>query len=142
MFYKNQITLYQIGSVSSINTFGLKTNLDAHNSFVRCDPDRQYRSCGTINKHGANVNDNYECNHTSLHIAIGRKQLEIVKLLIKNGANVNTKTKNHDKDDLTPIHLAVFANTPEFVELLNNNGIIINERENTKASSLCCFIWK
>ncbi|OJH30989.1 Ankyrin repeats (3 copies) [Wolbachia endosymbiont of Armadillidium vulgare] len=43
-------------------------------------------------KSGANVNDNYERNHTPLHIAIGHKQFKIAKLLIESGANVNAKT--------------------------------------------------
>ncbi|QIT36539.1 ankyrin repeat domain-containing protein [Wolbachia endosymbiont of Brugia pahangi] len=67
-------------------------------------------------KYSINVNSKDERNCTLLHIGIGRKQLEIVKLLIENGANVNAKTKNHGKDDLTPIHLAIFVNTLEFIE--------------------------
>ncbi len=55
-----------------------------------------------------------------------------MKLLIENGANVNAKTKNHGKDDLTPMHLAIFVNTPEFIELLSNNGAIISARESTE----------
>ncbi|KLT22078.1 ankyrin repeat domain protein [Wolbachia endosymbiont of Armadillidium vulgare str. wVulC] len=83
-------------------------------------------------KSGANVNDNYERNHTPLHIAIGHKQFKIAKLLIESGANVNAKTENHGKDYLTPMHLAIFANTPEFIELLSSHDALINERESTE----------
>ncbi|MDM8335473.1 hypothetical protein [Wolbachia pipientis] len=67
-------------------------------------------------------------------------------MLIKSGANVNAKTKNHGKDDLTPMHLAVFASTPEFIELLAIHGVLINERESTKDiplfSLLLCMVIK
>ncbi|WP_225537147.1 ankyrin repeat domain-containing protein [Wolbachia endosymbiont of Mansonella ozzardi] len=91
-------------------------------------------------KYGANVNDNYERDRTPLHIAIGRKQLETARLLIKNGANVNAKTNNHSKDDLTPMHLTIFVDMPEFIELLAIHGAIIDERESTEGHTPLHFI--
>lgn len=44
-------------------------------------------------KCGTNVNDHYERNRTPLHIAIGRKQLEIAKLLIKMEQTLMQKLK-------------------------------------------------
>ncbi|XP_018413136.1 PREDICTED: transient receptor potential cation channel subfamily V member 3-like [Nanorana parkeri] len=75
--------------------------------------------------------ENYK-GQTALHIAIERRQLEIVKYLIAKGANTNACAKGVffnpvDKNDgfyfgETPLALAACTNQPEIVDLLMSNS--------------------
>ncbi|KAM5182514.1 transient receptor potential cation channel subfamily V member 3-like isoform 2-T2 [Mantella aurantiaca] len=77
--------------------------------------------------------ENYK-GQTALHIAIERRQLEIVKYLIAKGANINVRAKGLffnpvDKNDgfyfgETPLALAACTNQPEIVDLLMNDSQI------------------
>lgn len=53
--------------------------------------------------------------------------INLVKLLIENGADVNAFTRG---GDLTALHLAAFWGQTEIVKLLINNGAIINTKLN------------
>jgi len=64
-------------------------------------------------KAGVNVNARNECGWTPLHYAVGGGHLEIVKLLLKSGADVNAKEKMRG---LTPLQLAGFY--PEVIKIL------------------------
>ncbi|XP_072274393.1 transient receptor potential cation channel subfamily V member 3-like [Pyxicephalus adspersus] len=73
------------------------------------------------------TDENYK-GQTALHIAIERRQLEIVKYLIAKGANINVCATGHffnpvEKYDgfyfgETPLALAACTNQPEIVDLL------------------------
>ena len=90
------------------------------------------RSIKLLVKYGADVNDKNYNNLTAMHelfftkeIQTGRekssgKHLEILKFLIKSGANVNA----FDKSKSTPIFYA--GSYPEAVDLLIKNGAKIN----------------
>ena len=73
-------------------------------------------------KSGVDVNSTYFRGHgkTALHLA---KDLEIVKLLIKQGANVNAK----DRKGKTPLHHLV--NQLEIVKLLIKQGANVNAKD-------------
>ena len=55
---------------------------------------------------------------TPLHFAIVSGNLENAKILLRNGANVNSK----DANDNTPMHFAVSSNNLRTVRLLDEYG--------------------
>ena len=73
---------------------------------------------------GANVNykDKYNYEMTPLHIASQQGNIDLAKMLIMRGADVNDKSKY----GLTPLHIASIAGHVEVVELLIENGANVN----------------
>ena len=71
---------------------------------------------------GLNVDDapttGMIAGYTPLMIAAGNKQYELVKFLIKNGANVNTKAK----DGANPLSMANRENDVKMIKLLKDFG--------------------
>ena len=71
---------------------------------------------------GANVDETYTsgpvAGYTCLMIVSGNKKPELVKFLIKNGANVNAKAK----DGTTPLSMAIRENDTAMVKLLKDLG--------------------
>lgn len=62
-----------------------------------------------------------------------KKYLDIVELLIKNGADINVEKKQLG---FTPLHYAIFGGNVEIVEALLDNGAKVNpETRSTKISS-------
>ena len=78
----------------------------------------------TLIQKGANVNDKlswgYKC--TSLAFAIKYNNLELVKILVKNGANLESR----DEGSNTPLLRACMTNRLEIVEVLVKNGAELN----------------
>ena len=91
-------------------------------------------------KYGADVNALIECKDSktirelpkessnfdgdlSLHVAIRKQNVEIVKLLLEHKANINVK--NHL--NCTPIFFACIWNSLEMVKLLLEHGANVNE---------------
>jgi ankyrin repeat protein len=70
---------------------------------------------------GAHIDQRGNCDKTPLHSAIIEGNAEIVKLLIANKANVNTKMDNTYTDEYTPLHSAVLSYHVETVNLLLRN---------------------
>lgn len=64
-------------------------------------------------KHGANVN-----NAEDIQIAVEKEFIEIVKLLLKAGANASCETKH----SVTPLHIAAEKGNLQIVELLLAHG--------------------
>jgi len=62
---------------------------------------------------------------TPLFKASEKGHLTIVKLLLKNGANLNVK----DKDGATPLHVASYYGNQEVVKLLLVNGTNVNSQD-------------
>src|SRR5438067_227001 len=63
---------------------------------------------------------------TALQIACWQGNKDIVSLLLKNGANINSQTSNGE----TPLHLAVRYGFAEVVDMLLQQGADINIIEN------------
>ncbi len=68
---------------------------------------------------GANVNAADVKGHTALHLAVTEKRLEIVRELIKSGANVNAEEYGNK---CTPLHLACMIGEKEIVKELVKAG--------------------
>ncbi len=75
---------------------------------------------------GANVNTTNAIGSTPLHFAAISGNLDIVRLLLENGAEVNAKTNGGDLPGVTPIHAAAFEGQTRIVELLLVKGADIN----------------
>ena len=84
-----------------------------------------------LNK-GANVNYQTKKGWTPLILASMKKygNIEIVKLLIERGAEVNAEAEDpgysHDRGRFTPLMFAVHINREDIAELLLNNGANID----------------
>ena len=68
---------------------------------------------------------------TPLHAAAGNGHVEIAKLLIENGANLNANSHGN-----TPLHAASISNTKDLVELLIENGANVNAKNDSGESAL------
>ncbi len=68
---------------------------------------------------GANVNAEDVKGYTALHLAVTEKRLEIVKELIKSGADVNAEEYGNK---CIPLHLACMVGEKEIVEELVKAG--------------------
>ncbi|XP_033751741.1 myotrophin-like [Pecten maximus] len=66
---------------------------------------------------GVNVNEVVK-KRTLLHMAADYGQIEVLKLLLKSGAEVNAT----DSYDMTPLLAAIFENHLECVKVLINSG--------------------
>lgn len=71
---------------------------------------------------GLNVNEQF-FTWTAIQIAANKGQLEVVKLLLEKGADINYK---HPITMMTSFHLAAFENHPEVVKYLASKGADIN----------------
>ncbi|CAI6339698.1 unnamed protein product [Periconia digitata] len=61
-----------------------------------------------------------------LHTAVQIKQIDIIKLFLKNNANVNSK----DANGLTPLHTSILQNNPETTDMLLHAGAQIDTKDN------------
>jgi hypothetical protein len=76
---------------------------------------------------GANLNSENKYGWTPLHIATLVGQEKIVKLLIENGANLNSQNYFG-----TPLHYAAFHGKDEIVKLIVENGANLNNENMTE----------
>ena len=78
-----------------------------------------------------NINPNkeniYECGNTLLHIAIKNNNLELVKLLVSNGFNINYI----NKDQYSPLMLAALEGNHDILSLLVDRQDIILDKRNS-----------
>ena len=74
--------------------------------------------------HGANVNAQRGVigwGESILHIAVQKKNLEMIKFLVDSGARINVR----DDDGRLPIHRAVFDKNDDILEFLKKHGAIV-----------------
>ncbi|XP_076285606.1 uncharacterized protein LOC143211647 [Lasioglossum baleicum] len=88
-------------------------------------------------KNGADVNmlhGGLDFRHSLLHKAVDGKQVQMAKLLINYGANVNVK----DTREKTPIVTAILNRDTEMIELLLTNGADIKEDPKVVCTAVRC----
>ena len=66
----------------------------------------------------------FRVGYTPLHTAASVNHIEMVKLLIKHGANINSK----DEADNSPLHLATYHGHGKMAKLLIESGAYIHSR--------------
>jgi ankyrin repeat protein len=74
----------------------------------------------------------HETGETALHLAAGEGHLEIVKLLLEHGADVNAKTAYE-----TALHLAAGEGHLEIVKLLLEHGADVNAKTAVRNMTYC-----
>ena len=79
-----------------------------------------------------------KAGNSALHLAVVNNDIEIVKLLISYGANVNM----HNKFKKTPLHLACQAGNEIIANLLIENGSDINARDMLRMTPLLWYTLK
>ncbi|XP_072397236.1 uncharacterized protein [Diabrotica undecimpunctata] len=85
-------------------------------------------------RRGVDINIHSTKGHTLLHAACQFGQIEVVRYLLQNGANVNSKSQ---PNDTTPIYFAVKYWQPEIIELLiSYGGLLENPCKNVSVLSL------
>ena len=87
---------------------------------------------GSLLKMGADPNVS-NTGYTLLHHAISRRQLELAKLLIDHGADIN---RSECYNDHTPLHIATFYGYMDGVRLLVEHGAIIGVRSRCRDTPL------
>ena len=70
------------------------------------------------------VDVSYVAGQTALHTAAGSNQIDVVKLVLRKGADVNRQDDNKD----TPLHEAARRNYTDVARLLLQNGADVNIR--------------
>ena len=77
---------------------------------------------------GAPINRKDKNGNTPLHLAINNGNKAVAKLLIDNGADLNTAdvSSRNDKNGNTPLHLAAENGNIEVIKLLINSGADLN----------------
>jgi ankyrin repeat protein len=79
---------------------------------------------------GANIEDRDDHGHTPLHLAAEAGNMEIVRMLITHGAQVNALTIVHGTGiNYTPVDAAASRGHLEVTKYLSQNGAILYERE-------------
>ncbi len=72
-----------------------------------------------------------------LYRAIKRDNIEVAKILIANGADVNAR----DDLETTPLHKAACRWDKKCIELLISNGADVNARCDFKTLNVTCHEW-
>lgn len=84
---------------------------------------------------GGNPNRHYRSGKTPLHVAAWDDEVDIARLLIRGGANVNSR--DHEAGE-TPLHTAARANNPRMTTMLmmsGANGSLTNFNETEEDAS-------
>jgi hypothetical protein len=79
-----------------------------------------------------NIKDRKMDNMTALHVAVESGNIELVALLISNGANVNARTKTKQ----TPLFMIDEDTPPEMVFLLIQSGADVNAQDSDGETAL------
>lgn len=95
------------------------TNKNGYNSLHLSVYVRSYKMCSIVLKYNVDINSRLISGETALHIACNLQLLDIAKLLITNGINVNIQDFDHE---FTSLHYSVNLNNKELVLLLLENG--------------------
>ncbi|AYV83575.1 MAG: ankyrin repeat protein [Hyperionvirus sp.] len=84
---------------------------------------RSFRMCGIIIEFNIDINARCNSGETALHIGCNLQLIEIVKVLMENGVNVNIQDYEHE---YTALHYCVNLNNKELVGILLKRGADVN----------------
>ncbi|AYV81654.1 MAG: ankyrin repeat protein [Harvfovirus sp.] len=79
---------------------------------------RSFNMCAVIQEYNIDINARSNSGETALHIACNLQLIDIVKMLISNGINVNIQDYEHE---YTALHYSVNLNSKELVGILLKN---------------------
>ena len=83
--------------------------------------------------YGENIDTQMECNgYTALHIACENNNINVVKLLLKNNANLNIQNENGD----TPLHIATKLTHLDIAKMLLKAGARTDIQDNDGYTSI------
>lgn len=71
---------------------------------------------------GADVNIMNDSGFTPLHWAVMSKNIDLVKLLVSRGANVNANAADSDKPPITPLVMAAGSERKQIATYLKQHG--------------------
>ena len=93
--------------------------------------DGKYNKTKYLIEHGAELNNTDDSlGETVLFLAVRFHHVNIIKLLLKKGADINAK----DVDNYTPLHLAIYKNN--ILKLLLKKGAHVNAATNDGLTAL------
>merc|ERR1719225_2367207 len=69
---------------------------------------------------------------SALHVAVYDGNLEIVKVLVQKGANINAK----DDDGFSPLHIAVYIENLKILKILIQSGAQLNAKDKKNKTPL------
>jgi ankyrin repeat protein len=80
-----------------------------------------------------NINEKDDSGMTAIQLAVRESNIEIMKILIVNGADVNIAVT---RAKFTPLHIAAYGNKAEMANLLITNGADVNQLNKDGATPL------
>lgn len=120
--YNNITSLHKLlKSGSGSNLYSMNSN--GFNSLHSAVYTRSLKACELLIKFGIDVNARCKTGETALHIACNFELVNIVELLLANGANPNIQDWEHE---FTPLHYAVGLNNRQIIKLLLDNKVDVN----------------
>ena len=95
----------------------------------------EFKAVALLIKSGADVNISNDKGHGPLHAAASSGQLNICKLLVEHGADIN---RSGSLDGLTPIQVAAMEGWRDVVDYLMKKGAEFDARGTVAKACKCC----
>jgi ankyrin repeat protein len=112
------IEVQNVNAIEILLKYGSNPNIidkDGCNSLHLAVKSRSLAICEMILNYIGDINSRYNTGETALHISCNLQLIEISRLLIKNGINVNAQDYSHE---ITALHYSVLLNNKELIALL------------------------
>lgn len=116
------IEVQNINAIKLLLQYGSNPNIidkDGLNSLHLAVKSRSLTICEIIVSSIGDINSKYNTGESALHISCNLQLVDISRLLIKNGINVNSQDYFHE---ITALHYSVLLNNKELIALLLKNN--------------------